>query len=103
MGKNKSFSGPKAERKAGHDRFLQRLEARNRDDREADALYSAVNVRAAVAFMVATNIDDGAARSTIKQQILKNLSLGRFDADNRQKQHIIRAAREMGWQPEPPQ
>ncbi len=98
MGKNKDFSGPRAERKAGHDLFMQRLNERNRLEKQAEATFKNIDVRPMLSFMLAADPEEAADRTMIKPQVLKNLSLGRFDPSANQRQQIVRAAGEMGYE-----
>lgn len=94
MGKNRK------ERIAGHDLFMKRVAERNRLDAEAGINFKGIDVRPVVQFILAADPIEAADRTMMKPQVLKNLSLGRFEPSNNQKQQILRAGKEMGWQPE---
>lgn len=93
MGKNKQ------ERKVGHDRFMQKVTADKRAAEEAHKALEKIDIRAVTQFILAANPDEARDRSMLKIPVLKNIELGRFDPSKNQKQQILRAATEMGWQP----
>lgn len=96
------MSKGKQSRKVGHDRFLERLNERNRLSDEAAKAFKQIDIRAVTQFILTANPDEAADRTMMKPVVLQNIQKGRIDPSKNQTQQILRAAGEMGWKsPQP--
>lgn len=91
----------KKDRQAGHDGFMKRLNERNRLEQAANKAFDQIDITAVTQFILAANPDEAADRAMMKPVVLRNIEQGRFVPSKNQKQQILRAAEEMGWQRKP--